>query len=92
LIKLSDFDFFEFISIKPIHLVDRKTIVITYFIKSCPQKRKKKRVNLFLALEIVAIFEPSPFWKYTKYPQELLDKADNFITTFQNELKALIDQ
>lgn len=41
--------------------------------------------------EIVPIMEPTPYWKYTQYPQEILDKADHFLSNFLNELKALID-
>jgi len=57
-----------------------------------PPKKEEKKCIWFNNLEIVPIFEPSPFWKYIKYTQEQLDKTDNFINTFQNELKALIDQ
>lgn len=42
-------------------------------------------------LEIVPIFEPTPYWKYIQYPQEVLDKVDHFLNNFQNELKALIE-
>lgn len=42
-------------------------------------------------LEVVPIFEQTPYWKYIQHPQEVLDKVDNFLNNFQNELKALID-
>jgi hypothetical protein len=30
------------------------------------------------------------FWEYKKHPQEFIDKADGFISSFAAELKALI--
>ena len=40
--------------------------------------------------EIVAAFEPALYWEYQQHPQESIDKVDNFLATFANELKALI--
>jgi hypothetical protein len=34
--------------------------------------------------------QPGLFWEYRQFPQESVDKIDAFLTTFANELKALV--
>jgi hypothetical protein len=39
----------------------------------------------------VSILQPALFWEYKQYPSDSLDKIETFLTTFANELKALIN-
>lgn len=38
----------------------------------------------------MAIFEPALYWEYKEHPAAALEKVEAFLSTFSNELKALI--